>query len=446
MSSGTDLRQTIGDDMPRIRGELERLVRIPSVSADGYDPSEVRRSAEASAEILAAAGLRDARLLEIDGAHPAVFGEAQGPDGSPTVLLYAHHDVQPTGPEHLWDTDPFEPVEKEGRLYGRGTSDDKCGVAMHAAILRAFGGRPPVAVKVLIEGEEEIGSAHLAAFLSEYGDALEADVVVVADSGVWKVGVPGITTSLRGLVDCVVEVRTLDHAVHSGMYGGPVVDAVTALSRLVATLHDDRGNVAIAGLATGPEPPVDHTEEEYRAEAGVTEGVHLVGEGGITERLWMKPSVGVLGLDAPSVQNATNQLIPSARAKISLRLAPGDDPERAMEALVGHLESNAPWGARVTVTRGAGGRPFQLRADGQAFDAARRAFKEVWGTDPVEMGTGGSIPLVAALADRYPDAQILLTGAADPDCRAHSENESVDLGELERSVAGEALLLHHLAR
>jgi acetylornithine deacetylase/succinyl-diaminopimelate desuccinylase-like protein len=300
-------------------------------------------------------------------------------------------------------------------------------------------------VKVLIEGEEEIGSAHLAGFLSEYGDALGADVVIVADSGVWKVGVPGITTSLRGLVDCVVEVRTLDHAVHSGMYGGPVVDAVTALSRLVATLHDDRGNVAIAGLASGSEPPVDLTEEEYRAEAGVTDGVQLVGEGGITERLWMKPSVGVLGLDAPSVQTATNQLIPSARAKVSLRLAPGDDPERAMDALVGHLESNAPWGARVSVTRGAGGRPFQLKADGPAFDAARRAFKEVWGTDPVEMGTGGSIPLVAALADRYPDAQVLLTGAADPDCRAHSENESVDLGELERSAAGEALFLHHLA-
>ena len=445
MSNDTELRQAIRGDMPRIRDELERLVRIPSVSADGYDPSEVRRSAEASAEILGAAGLQDTRLLEIEGAHPAVFGEAPGPDGSPAVLLYAHHDVQPTGPEHLWDTDPFQPVEKQGRLYGRGTSDDKCGVAMHAAVLRAFGGRPPVGVKVLIEGEEEIGSAHLAGFLSEHGDALEADVVIVADSGVWKVGVPGITTSLRGLVDCVVEVRTLDHAVHSGMYGGPVVDAVTALSRLVATLHDDRGNVAIAELATGPEPPVDQTEEEYRAEAGVTDGAHLVGEGGITERLWMKPSIGVLGLDAPSVQTATNQLIPSARAKISLRLAPGDDPERAMDALVGHLESNAPWGARVTVTRGAGGRPFQLRADGPAFDAARRAFKEVWGTDPVEMGTGGTIPLVAALADRYPDAQILLTGAADPDCRAHSENESVDLGELERSAAGEALLLHHLA-
>jgi cysteinylglycine-S-conjugate dipeptidase len=445
MSNDTDLRQTIGGDMPRIRDELERLVRIPSVSAAGYDRSQVRRSAEASAEILEAAGLQDTRLLEIEGAHPAVFGEAPGPDGSPTVLLYAHHDVQPTGPEHLWDTDPFEPVEKEGRLYGRGTSDDKCGVAMHAVVLRAFGGRPPVGVKVLIEGEEEIGSAHLAGFLSEYGDSLGADVVIVADSGVWKVGVPGITTSLRGLVDCVVEVRTLDHAVHSGMYGGPVVDAVTALSRLMATLHDDRGNVAIAGLAMGPEPPVDLTEEEYRAEAGVTDGVHLVGEGGITERLWMKPSVGVLGLDAPSVQTATNQLIPSARAKVSLRLAPGDDPEWAMDALVGHLESNAPWGARVSVTRGAGGRPFRLKADGSAFDAARRAFKEVWGTEPVEMGTGGSIPLVAALADRYPDAQILLTGAADPDCRAHSENESVDLGELERSAAGEALLLHHLA-
>jgi cysteinylglycine-S-conjugate dipeptidase len=445
MSSDAHLSRTISDDMPRIRDELERLVRIPSVSADGFDPSEVRRCAEASAETLEAAGFQGTRLLEIDGAHPAVYGEAPGPDGSPTVLLYAHHDVQPTGPEHLWDTDPFEPVEREGRLYGRGTSDDKCGVAIHAAVLRAFGGRPPVGVKVLIEGEEEIGSAHLAGFLSQHCDSLKADVVIVADSGVWKVGVPGITTSLRGLVDCVVELRTLEHAVHSGMYGGPVIDAATALSRLLATLHDDRGDVAIAGLATGPEPPVDLTEEDFRAEAGVIDGVQLSGEGGITERLWMKPAVSVLGIDVPSVQAATNQLIPSARAKVSLRLAPGDDPGRAMDTLVRHLESNAPWGARVTVTRGAAGRPFRLRADGSAYDAARQAFKEVWGTDPVEMGTGGTIPLVAALADRYPDAQILLTGAADPDCRAHSENESVDLGELERSAAGEALLLSYLA-
>ncbi|MBI4259745.1 MAG: dipeptidase [Actinobacteria bacterium] len=440
-----DMRTLIEEDRPRVRDELERLVSIPSVSADGYDPENVRASAEASAAILEASGLGGVRLLEVEGAHPAVYGEIPGPDGAPTVLMYAHHDVQPTGPEELWDTRPFEPVEKDGRLYGRGTSDDKGGLVVHAAALRAHGGRPPVGIKVLVEGEEEIGSAHLAEFLGTYGGELSADVLVLADSGNWKVGVPGLTTSLRGLVDCVVEVRTLEHAVHSGMYGGPVVDAVTALSRLLSTLHDERGNVAVPGLVSGRPPTVDRTEEEYRTDVGAVPGLELVGDGSITERLWMRPAISVLGLDAPSVATATNQLVPSARAKVSLRLAPGDDPGRAIDALVGHLESNAPWGARVTVHRGAGARPFALRGEGPAFEAARAAFREAWGTEAVEMGMGGTIPLVAAFSDAYPDAEILLTGVADPDCRAHSENESVDLGELERACLGEALLLDRLA-
>jgi acetylornithine deacetylase/succinyl-diaminopimelate desuccinylase-like protein len=444
MSAPDGLRQTVHADFPRVREELERLISIPSVSAAGFDPDHVRASGLASAEILEAAGAAGMRLLEVEGAHPAAFGEVWGPAGSPTVLLYAHHDVQPTGPVELWDSPPFEPVEKDGRLYGRGSSDDKCGIVGHAAALRAFGGQPPVRVKFLIEGEEEIGSLHLPEFLAAHGSLLFADVVVVADSGNWKVGVPGLTTSLRGLVDCIVEVRALDHAVHSGMYGGPVPDALSALSRLLATLHDDRGNVAVPGLVSGGPVPVDLTEDEFRDEAGVRPSVRLIGEGPITERLWRRPAVSVLGVDAPSVRDATNQLVPSARAKVSLRIAPGEDPGRALDALVDHLESNAPWGVEVRVERGAAAPPFELSGRGPAFDAARRSFRDAWGTDAVDIGTGGTIPLVAALAEAFPQASILLTGAADPDCRAHSENESVDLRELERTCLAEALLLRRL--
>jgi acetylornithine deacetylase/succinyl-diaminopimelate desuccinylase-like protein len=439
------LRERIKGDMGRIRQELERLVRIPSVSADGYDPGHVRASAEASAEILQDSGLGDVRLLEVDGAHPAVFGETAGPDGAPTVLLYAHHDVQPTGPEELWSTSPFEPVEKDGRLYGRGTSDDKCGIVTHAAALRAFDGQPPVRLKVFVEGEEEIGSLHLAAFLDAYRDELRADVVVLADSGNWRAGIPGLTTSLRGLVDCIVEVRTLDHAVHSGMYGGPAPDALISLSRLLASLHDEDGSVAVPGLVSGGQPPVDMTEEEFRKESGLRDGVKLTGDGGIAERMWMRPSISVLGIDAPSVQTATNQLVPSARAKVSMRLAPGQDPYAAMDALVGHLERNVPWGAELTITRGAAAQPFTVQAEGPAFDAVRRAFGESYGNDVVEIGMGGTIPLVAAIHQAFPEAQILLTGAADPDCRAHSEDESLDLADLESSALGHALLLRYLS-
>src|SRR6266508_787278 len=330
--------------LPGVRQDLEQLVRIPSISAEGFDPASVRRSAEATADVLERSGLSDVRLLEVKGAHPAGVGQVPGPGGAPTVLLYEHHDVQPTGPVELWSSPPFEPVERDGRLFGRGTADDKAGVMAHAAALRAWEGHPPVGVTVFVEGEEEIGSDHLQEFLSRHLDLLSADAVVVADSSNWRLGQPSLTTSLRGLVDCVVEVRTLDHAVHSGMYGGPIPDALSALAKVLATLHDDEGRVAVPGLASGPSDPLDLTEEEFRGYAGVRPGVRLIGEGGLTERLWTRPSISVLGVDAPGITEATNQLVPSARAKVSLRLAPGDDPARAMEALTKHLEANAPWG------------------------------------------------------------------------------------------------------
>ncbi|HEV8682474.1 MAG TPA: dipeptidase [Actinomycetota bacterium] len=440
-----DLRARIDELMPETRADLEGLVRIPSVSAPGFDPAEVRRSAEATAEILERAGLEGVRFLEIEGAHPAILGTKPAPQGAPTVLLYAHHDVQPFGDPALWDSPPFEPTERDGRLYGRGTSDDKAGIVLHSAALTALGEDMPVGVTVFVEGEEEIGSPTLRAFLERYGDLLRCDVIVLADSGNWRVGQPALTTSLRGLVDCVVEVRTLDHGVHSGEYGGTFPDALTVLCRLLATLHDDRGDVAIPGLVAAEADPLDLTEEQLRKDAGAVDGVQLIGNGGLTSRMWTKPAVSVLAIDATPVAEASNTLVPAARAKVSLRIAPGDDPDRAMDALVEHLESHAPWGAQVTVTRGASAYPFAVRAEGSVYEAARKAFREAWDRVPMDIGMGGTIPFVSAFSDSYPETSILLTGVGDPDSRPHGANESVDLDELRRGCLAEALLLRNLA-
>ncbi len=440
------LRVAIASAMPTVRADLERLIRIPSVSADGYDPAEVRRSADATAEILAAAGLGGVRLLEVDGAHTAVFGAIPAPDGAPTVLLYAHHDVQPPFTLADWDSPPFEPTERDGRLFGRGSCDDKAGIALHQAALLVHGGRPPVGVKVFVEGEEEIGSPNLDAFVERYGDLLAADLVVIADSTNWREGVPGITTTLRGLVDVEVEVRTAHHAVHSGMYGGPFPDALTALSRLLATLHDEAGDVAIPGLVTGTTDPLDLTEKELRELMGTVEGLETIGSGALTERLWTRPAVAVLAIDAPRVAEASNTLVPAARAKVSLRIAPGQDPDAAMEALATHLESNAPWGAEVRVRRGAAARPYAVDTSNPLFAATRQAFAEGWGAEPVEIGAGGTIPLIAALSGRFPEAAILVTGVEDPDARAHGANESLLLADFQKACLAEAILLERLAR
>jgi acetylornithine deacetylase/succinyl-diaminopimelate desuccinylase-like protein len=438
------LRAAVRSSMPGVRADLERLIRIPSVSARGFDPGPVRRSAEAVREMLASAGF-DARVLEVDRGHPAVLGTIPAPPGAPTVLLYAHHDVQPPGSDDLWTTPPFEPTERDGRLYGRGTADDKAGVAVHAAAVLAWGGRPPVGVTAFIEGEEEAGSENLPGFLSTYRDELRADAVILADVSNWRVGQPSLTVSLRGVGACMVEVRTLSHAVHSGMYGGPFPDAITVLARTLAALHDDRGNVAVAGLASGEADPLDLNEDELRRDAGAVDGLRLIGEGTLTGRLWAKPAVSVLAVDAPPIKDASNQIVPVARAMVSLRIAPGDDPDAALAALTDHLRSNVPWGAEVTVTPQGAGPPFRVNADGPAYDAIRRAFRDAFGVDPVDIGSGGSIPFLAAFADAFPNAALLLLGVEDPSSNAHSENESLHLGDLERACLSEALFLAYLA-
>ncbi|MFA5787939.1 MAG: dipeptidase [Actinomycetota bacterium] len=437
------MREVVRSLFPGLKADLERLVSIPSVSAPGFDPANLRRSAELVASLFAGAGL-DTRLLEVEGAPPAVLATFPAPAGAPTVLLYAHHDVQPPGDLALWVSPPFEPTERGGRLYGRGAGDNKSGIAMHLAAVRAFAGKPPVGLKVFIEGEEETGSEHLGQFLSRYGDGLAADVCVLADSGNIQAGIPTLTTSLRGLVDCVVEVRTLDHAVHSGVFGGPFPDALTVLCRLLATLHDEKGTPAVGNRAVAPGPALDIPEEIIRTLAGVLPGVEAIGEGGITERMWARPSISVLAIDAPRVAEASNQLVPVARAKVSMRIAPGDDPRLAMDDLAGHLEQHAPWGARVTVTRGSAARPFAVKAAGPAYEAMKEVMAEAWGCPAIEMGLGGSIPFVAEIAEAFPEATLLLVGAGDPDTREHGENESVLLADLEKACLSETLLLAKL--
>jgi acetylornithine deacetylase/succinyl-diaminopimelate desuccinylase-like protein len=440
-----DIRAAVREVLPGVRSDLERLVRIQSVSADPARLDQVRRSAEVTAELFAAEGFEVA-LLTATGGLPAVLARRPAPPGAPTVLLYAHHDVQPEGDSADWESDPFEPTERGERLFGRGATDDKAGIAAHLAAVRAHGGDLPVGVTVFVEGEEEIGSASLHQLLDQHRELLRSDVMVIADSANFAVGVPALTTSLRGLADCVVEVRTLDHAVHSGLWGGVVPDAVTALCRLLATLHDDEGNVAVAGLTSSPAAELDYPEDRLREEAGICAGVSLFGSGTVVERLWTKPAISVLAIDAPTVAEASNTLVPMARAKVSLRIAPGDDAASALEKLREHLVTHAPWGAEVRVIDGETGQPFAIVADGPAHDAARRALTEAWdGTSPVDIGVGGSIPFIAELADMFPDAAVLVTGIGDPDTRAHGANESLHLGEFERVCLAEALLLAELA-
>jgi acetylornithine deacetylase/succinyl-diaminopimelate desuccinylase-like protein len=440
----TDLVERVREVLPSVRRDLEDLVRIQSVGADPARRGEVDRSAQAVADLLTQAGFDGVRIVSAGGA-PAVIATHPAPPGAPTVLLYAHHDVQPEGDPSQWVSPPFEPTERDGRLYGRGSADDKAGVATHLAAFRAHGGKPPVGVTVFVEGEEESGSPSLGNLLAAHRDALAADVIVIADSDNWSTEVPALTVSLRGMVDCVVEVATLDHGLHSGLWGGVVPDAVSALVRLLGSLHDDDGNVAVEGLHESTAAAVDYPPERVRVDSGVLDGVSEIGSGSVPQRLWAKPAITVIGIDTTSVAAASNTLIPRARAKVSMRVAPGGDAAAHLDALTAHLQHHAPWGAHVRVTRGDVGAPYAIDASGPVYDAARSAFRQAWGTEPVDMGMGGSIPFIAEFANTFPLAKILVTGVEDPGTQAHSINESLDLGVLERAAVAEALLLANLA-
>ncbi len=439
----SDLVQRVREVLPAVRRDLEDLVRIESVWSDSLRHNDVQRSAEKVADLLRDAGFADVEIVSEGGA-PAVIAHHPAPPGAPTVLLYAHHDVQPEGDAAQWDSPPFEPTERDGRLYGRGAADDKAGIATHLAAFRAHGGNPPVGVTVFVEGEEESGSPSLSRLLAVHQHKLAADVIVIADSDNWTTDIPALTVSLRGLADCVVEVATLDHGLHSGLWGGVVPDALTVLVRLLATLHDDDGNVAVEGLHESKAAPVDRGADWVRAESGLLDGVREIGSGTVAQRMWAKPAITVIGIDTTPVAKASNTLIPRASAKISLRVAPGGDAHAHLDALRRHLEQRAPWGAHVTVTPGEVGQPYAIDASGPVYDAAREAFRQAWGVEAIDMGMGGSIPFIAQFAAAFPDATILVTGVEDPGTQAHSVNESLHLGVLERAATSEALLLAKL--
>lgn len=441
----TNLAWSIERALPSVIAELHELISIPSVSSMPEHDDDVIACAEAIVGICEGLDAAEVRLLEAGG-KPAVYAHFPGPEDQPTVLLYAHYDVQPTGDLAEWDSPPFEADERDGRLYARGAADDKGGLAVHLAVLRAFNGQPPVGVKLLVEGEEEIGSPTMLDMIDKYPDELSADVHIITDSINWQTGSPSLTTTLRGNVDAVVRVRTSESGLHSGGFGGVAPDALTALCRLLATLHDDRGNVAIEGLVSGGGSPVDYTEERFRDESDLLDGVELIGEGSIADRLWLKPSASVLAIDTTRIADASNTLIPTASAKISLRIAPGQDVDAAAQALHDHLVSHAPWGAHVEVEPGRNSAASAISLDTEYAQVARAALKEAFGVEPVEVGVGGSIPIVAAFAEKFPASTVLVTAVVDPYSRMHSNNESMDLGDFAKAAQAEATLLYNLAR
>lgn len=450
------LRAAVNEKMPAALDALFDLVRIPSVSWDGFDPSHVERSAESVKTRMSALGIFDEvqivrEPVSFEGGlgQPAVLARREAKEGFPTVLLYAHHDVQPPGNAADWLSEPFEPEIRDGRVYGRGAADDKAGVLVHATALEtvaeAFGNDLNIGLALFIEGEEEFGSRSFATILERHQRMLEADIIIVADSDNRSVDIPSLTVSLRGNVTVAVTVSTLDHASHSGMLGGAVPDAMMAAMTLVARMYREDGGVAIEGLSTHNAPVPDFSREELVHDSGLLDGVADIGKGPILSRLWFQPAVTVTGIDAPTVVNASNTIIPRVTIKISVRVAPGQSAESAWSAVRNHLEATAPWGAHLEFGDVDLGDGFLVDTAGSAVASELDALRDAWGgVDPVLAGVGGSIPFISELATRFPDAQILVTGVEDPASRAHSPNESLSISVFERAILAEVLLLARL--
>ncbi len=438
---------------------LVELSRIPSISADGFPASEVRRSADAMAAVLREIGIENVQVLEIPGVHPYVYGDWMHRPGAPTILLYGHHDVQPPGRPEKWKTPAFEPVERGGRLYGRGTADDKGGCMAHIAAVASYlksGVGVPCNVKFVIEGEEEIGSENLGKFLGKYKSMLAADYIVLSDTANFDTGVPALTYQLRGIVQVDVEVKVLDHPLHSGMWGGPVPDPVQVLSMLIADLRNKDGSLNIPGLykdvaKTGKEQlkrirKLPFSEKKFKKEGALEKGVKLWGEKGysVYEQLWTRPSLTVIAMESHPIKGSSNQIVDSARARLSLRTVPNIDGKNAGAQLVKKLTKNPPYGVKVDAQMNGTTPWWTTDPEGPAFDAARRALKAGFGKDTAMIGAGGSIGFVQPFADLLGGAPCLLMGVEDPLCNAHSENESLHLGDWRKSMRAAVHLYEEL--
>ena len=432
-------------------GKLGELVRIPGIAWPAFDPAELERSAKAVANELKAleffdfVEVRRSKKPSGENGAPAVLARRSAAADAPHILLYAHHDVQPPGERNLWESEPFEVTQRGDRLYGRGAADDKAGVITHIYSLKALMELAEdlrIGVTVFIEGEEEAGSESFQNFLADNLEDLKADLIVVADSGNWSQDVPALTTSLRGVVSQTFTVKTLDHALHSGMYGGPLPDAMSAMVKLLATLLDENGDVAIAGLKSDATNGPNVSVEDLAKESGLLPGVQRIGTKPITQQIWGEPAVTVIGLDFPSVAISSNTAQPEVTARVSLRLAPSEDPETGLRLLKEHLTKNAPFGAKVEFGHFEQG-PGYFAKNGWASKLTHEILSAVWPQKSVDIGVGGSIPFISHFAQAFPQAEILVTGVEDPDSRAHSPNESQHLPTLQRAIQAETLLLLH---
>jgi acetylornithine deacetylase/succinyl-diaminopimelate desuccinylase-like protein len=444
-----DLAERVAQQMPRVRDELAELVAIPSVADPRQFPAEgCARAAQWVVDAFRDAGFADIGLHRTADGSDAVVGSRPAADpAAPTVLLYAHYDVQPPLDDAAWRTPPFELTEADGRWYGRGAADCKGNIVMHLAALRALGDDVPVHLRLVVEGSEEQGTGGLEDFVPGHADLLRADAILVCDTGNAAVGVPAVTVSLRGMVNVVVRVDALPTELHSGMFGGPAPDALAALVTVLASLRDATGDTTVQGLdSTQTWTGAPYDPDAFRADIGLAAAGTLLGSGTVSDMLWARPALTVLGIDCPPVVGSAAAIVPRAAARLNLRIPPGTLPDQALTALTEHLTRAAPWGVAVTVETEAVGMPFRADTSGPAYTAMRSAMQDAFGRDMTLLGQGGSIPLCNVFAETYPGAEILLLGVEEPQALIHAPNESVDPDEIRRLATAEALFLQRYAR